>query len=166
MKSINVLKPVVVAVALAISGPLWADPEASVPNPNPTFEKLDTNRDGNVSREEAAAGMRGSFMKAFDKADKNRDGVLDKDEFVRAQSSYDGMRTTAFVSDSTITAKVRAALVKDREAPGLKVNVKTDHGVVLLSGFVANQQQAQRAEEVAAGIKGVKSVKSNLEVKS
>ena len=39
-------------------------------------------------------------------------------------------------------------------------------GTVLLSGFVDNVQQARRAQEIAASIAGVKSVKSNPVVKS
>jgi hyperosmotically inducible protein len=145
------MKTVIVAVALAVAGPLWAEPEGSSPGPsNPAFQKLDTNRDGSISRDEASR-MRG-MSKVFDQADANHDGVLDKDEFVRAQSENDRLRVKSFVGDSTITAKVKAALIKDREAPALKVNVKTSQGVVLLSGFVSNEQQAQRAEEIAGAI--------------
>ncbi|MBI2226058.1 MAG: BON domain-containing protein [Betaproteobacteria bacterium] len=36
----------------------------------------------------------------------------------------------------------------------------------MLSGFVNNEQQALRAHEIAASIAGVKSVESNLVVKS
>jgi hyperosmotically inducible protein len=46
------------------------------------------------------------------------------------------------------------------------VNVKTDNGVVLLSGFVQSEQQARRALQIAASVEGVQSVKSNLVVKS
>ena len=153
------------AAVMAISAPLYADPEASAPGPaNPVFQKLDTNRDGYISREEAAK-LR-NFGKTFAEADDNHDGKLDKDEFVKAQAIYDRMRAKAYIADSVITAKVKAALVKAPDVIALEVSVQTDNGVVLLSGFVDNEQQARRAREIATSIAGVKSVKSNLVVKS
>ena len=153
------------AVAMAISAPLYADPETSLPGPaNPVFQKLDTNHDGYISRDEAAR-LR-NFSKAFDEADDNHDGKLDKDEFVKAQAIYDRMRAKAYIADSVITAKVKAALVKDPDVRALEVSVQTEKGIVLLSGFVDNERQARRAQEIATLIAGVKSVKSNLVVKS
>ena len=156
---------VAMATAVAISAPLYAAPDTPAPDqPNPAFQKLDTDRDGYISRDEATKQR--NFAKAFSEADDNRDGKLDRDEFVKAQAIYDRMRAKAYVSDSVITAKVKAALVKDKEVSALAVSVKTDKGTVLLSGFVNNEQQARRAQEIAASIAGVKSVKSNLVVKS
>lgn len=170
MKTRRMLKPVNItmaaAVAMAIAAPLYAAPDTpATDQPNPAFQKLDTDRDGYISRDEAAK-LRSSFAKAFSEADDNRDGKLDRDEFVKAQAIYDRMRAKAYIDDSVITARVKAALVKDKEVSALAVTVKTDKGVVLLSGFVDNEQQARRAQEIAAAIAGVKSVKSNLVVKS
>jgi len=163
--SVAMFKSASIAMAMAMSAPLYADPEASTPGPaNPVFQKLDTNRDGYVSRDEATK-LR-NFGKAFNEADDNRDGKLDRDEFVKAQAIYDRMRAKAYIDDSIITAKVKAALVKDPDVKALEVSVKTDKGIVMLSGFVDNEKQAQRAQEIAVSIDGVKSVKSNLVVKS
>lgn len=169
MKSRRMSKPVKIAmaaaVAMAMSPPLYADPEASAPNPiNPVFQKLDTNHDGYVSRDEAAK-LR-NFGKAFDEADDNHDGKLDRDEFLKAQAIYDRMRAKAYIDDSVITAKVKAAFVKDPDVKALEVSVKTHKSVVMLSGFVDNEKQARRAQEIAVSVEGVKSVKSNLVVKS
>merc|ERR1719295_2376038 len=51
------------------------------------FTKYDTNRDGNISRQELAAGMAGQFSAqesslVFDLADSNGDGEIDMGEFV------------------------------------------------------------------------------------
>ena len=73
--------------------------------------------------------------------------------------------TGEYVDDSTITTKVKAAILED---PGLKVfqiNVETFKGTVQLSGFVDSAQNVNRAGEVARSVKGVKSVKNNLVVK-
>lgn len=153
------------AVAMAMAVPLYAAPDMPTPDaPAPAFQKLDTNHDGYISRDEAP--KRRSFDTAFTEADANHDGMLDADEFAKAQAIYDRYRSKDVVTDSAITAKVKAALVKAHHVPAFKVNVKTTAGVVLLSGFVENQEQAQRAEEIAASVKGVRSVKSNLVVKS
>merc|ERR1719431_1464706 len=51
------------------------------------FIKYDTNRDGNISRQELTAGMAGQFSAqesslVFDLADSNGDGEIDMGEFV------------------------------------------------------------------------------------
>lgn len=169
MKTARMMKPVQFAiattVALTLSAPLYADPEGGPTNSDdPVFRKLDTNHDDYVSRGEAAK-LRG-FGNAFTEADDNHDGRLDRDEFLKAQAIYDRMRAKAYLRDSVITARVKAALVKDPGVRALEVSVKTDHGIVLLSGFVDNEGQAQRAQELATAVPGVKSVKSSLIVKS
>jgi hyperosmotically inducible protein len=169
MKTKCMFKPTQVvmtaAVAMAMAVPLYAAPDMPTPDASsPAFQKLDTNHDGYISRDEAPK-LR-SFDTAFAEADANHDGKLDADEFAKAQAINDRIRGKAVVTDSSITAKVKAALVKTHDVPGFKVNVKTTAGVVLLSGFVENEQQALRAEEIAASVKGVRSVKSNLVVKS
>lgn len=165
MKTRQILKPVVIAAAMAIAVPLYAESDGSMPEQaNQAFEKLDTDRDGFISRDEAAKRYR--FERALSEADDNRDGRLDREEFVKAQSIYDRMRAGTYVSDRAITAKVKAALVKSRDVSALAVKVDTHDGTVLLSGFVNTEQQALRAHEIAASIAGVKSVKSNLVVKS
>jgi hyperosmotically inducible protein len=131
---------------------------------DPTFQRLDVNSDGYISRDEAAKQK--DFGRAFNEADENRDGRLDRGEFVKAQSIHDRLRAGVFIDDSVITARVKAALVKDPDVKAYEVSVETSKGIVLLSGFVDNERQVRRAQEVAAAIEGVKSVKSNLVVKS
>lgn len=43
-----------------------------------TFEELDVNKDGKLSREESKPSK--SWSKNFDKKDKNKDGFLSKEE--------------------------------------------------------------------------------------
>lgn len=146
--------------ALAAASPVNAEPSAE----NPEFVKLDSNRDGFISRDEARRIR--DFDKAFAEADSNRDGRLDPDEFVKAQSIHERMRAGQFIEDSVITAKVKAALLKDLRLKGLNVSVETHKGTVLLSGFVDNEEQAKRAAEIAAGVEGVTAVRNSLFVKS
>lgn len=132
-------------------------------DPHPDFVRLDVNRDNYLSRDEARK-LKG-FDTAFNEADANRDGRLDAEEFTKAQSVHERQRAAQFLDDTVITAKVKAALVKDLRLKGLDVSVETHKGVVLLSGFVDDSAQAQRAAEVAAGIAGVNAVRNSLVVK-
>jgi osmotically-inducible protein OsmY len=74
--------------------------------------------------------------------------------------------TGEYIDDSTVTTKVKAAFVKDPLVKALDVKVDTFKGTVQLSGFVDTSEQKTRAEEVAAGVNGVRAVKNNITVKS
>jgi hyperosmotically inducible protein len=129
----------------------------------PDFKRLDADRDGYVSRAEARRVR--DFARAFAEADDNRDGRLDADEFLKAQSLYDRMRAGRYLDDSVITARVKAALLRDPQVSALDVKVETHQGTVLLSGFVDDERQAQRAAQIAAGVSGVSAVRNSLMVK-
>jgi osmotically-inducible protein OsmY len=73
--------------------------------------------------------------------------------------------TGEYIDDSTITAKVKSAILGDPELKVMQINVETFKGVVQLSGFVNSPQVVSRAVEVASRVGGVKSVKNNLLIK-
>ncbi|APG16434.1 molecular chaperone OsmY [Kosakonia radicincitans DSM 16656] len=70
-----------------------------------------------------------------------------------------------FMDDSSITAKVKAALVDHESIKSTDISVKTDNKVVTLSGFVESQAQAEQAVSVAKGVEGVASVSDKLHVR-
>lgn len=70
-----------------------------------------------------------------------------------------------FMDDSSITAKVKAALVDHDSIKSTDISVKTDDKVVTLSGFVESQAQAEQAVSVAKGVEGVASVSDKLHVR-
>ncbi|MEW5558840.1 molecular chaperone OsmY [Enterobacter asburiae] len=70
-----------------------------------------------------------------------------------------------FMDDSSITAKVKAALVDHDSIKSTGISVKTDNKVVTLSGFVESQAQAEEAVKVAKGVEGVASVSDKLHVR-
>lgn len=74
--------------------------------------------------------------------------------------------TGEYIDDATITTKVKAAFVKDPLVKALQVNVDTFKGAVQLSGFVDTAEQKSRAEQVAAGVVGVTTVKNNITLKT
>lgn len=70
-----------------------------------------------------------------------------------------------YVDDAAITAKVKAAFVKDSSLKATEINVETYKGIVQLSGFVNTAANTKKAVKVAKAVKGVKSVKNDMVVK-
>ena len=70
-----------------------------------------------------------------------------------------------YLSDTAITAKVKAAILNDPELKSTEINVETFKGKVQLSGFVRSQADIRRATEVTQNVKGVKSVKNDMRLK-
>jgi hyperosmotically inducible protein len=68
------------------------------------------------------------------------------------------------IDDSTLTAKVKTALIEDPVTKARQIDVETYRGVVQLGGFVDSQQAKSRATEVARGVTGVKEVRNDLKV--
>jgi len=73
--------------------------------------------------------------------------------------------TGEFIDDSVITTKVKAAIFDDPVTKVLEIKVKTFKGEVQLSGFVSSRAAANRAVELARGVKGVTSVKDDMQIK-
>ncbi|MBY0242036.1 MAG: BON domain-containing protein [Burkholderiaceae bacterium] len=69
------------------------------------------------------------------------------------------------MSDTVITTKVKADLAADPGVKGMDVHVETVKGVVMLSGFVPSRVEADKAVQLARGVKGVTEVKSSIQVK-
>lgn len=70
-----------------------------------------------------------------------------------------------YVDDSVITTKVKYALLADPVVKSLDISVETFKGVVQLSGFVNDNEQARRAVQITRSVNGVRSVKNSLIVK-
>ncbi|POT28703.1 molecular chaperone OsmY [Citrobacter freundii] len=94
-------------------------------------------------------------------ADKAQSGIESAGQKVDSSMNKVGN----FMDDSTITAKVKAALVDHESIKSTDISVKTDQKVVTLSGFVESQAQAEEAVKVAKGVEGVTSVSDKLHVR-
>lgn len=68
------------------------------------------------------------------------------------------------VEDATTTARVKFALLANKSADGLKIDVDTENGVVALEGSVASKQERALAEQIAENTEGVKNVENHLKV--
>lgn len=69
-----------------------------------------------------------------------------------------------YVDNSAVTAKVKEKLLAEPGISSLKIEVATFKGVVQLTGFVTSADQKARAEQIAASVSGVQSVKNELVV--
>jgi hyperosmotically inducible protein len=73
--------------------------------------------------------------------------------------------TGKVIDDSTITAKVKTALIESDDTNANDIKVETRGGIVQLSGFVETQAQKDAATRVAQAVTGVKSVENGLGIK-
>ncbi|MDP3521875.1 MAG: BON domain-containing protein [Hydrogenophaga sp.] len=69
------------------------------------------------------------------------------------------------IDDSVVTARVKTAFTKDDGIKGTDIAVETRKGEVILSGFVDNRSQIDRAVILAKTIEGVHNVRNDLVVK-
>lgn len=89
-------------------------------------------------------------------ADPSRSGSMSSDSSTSNKSS---------MADAAITAKVKSALLAERDIPSTQIKVETNDGVVQLSGFLNSQDQIDKAVSVARDVKDVKSVENNMQTK-
>jgi hyperosmotically inducible periplasmic protein len=128
-----------------------------------TFQELDSNADGLISKNEVSA-IHG-YDAAFSEADDNRDGRLDADEFFKAESIHERAQAGKYVGDSLLTAKVKTALLRERGIKSADVHVESRQGRVLLSGFVDTEEQKKRAVSAASRVEGVKEVRDGINLR-
>ncbi len=77
----------------------------------------------------------------------------------------DGDPVSTKLSDSVITAKVKAEFAKDKTVSATDIKVETDSkGLVQLSGTAKTQAEAEQAVKIAKNTKGVTAVKNDIVV--
>jgi hyperosmotically inducible periplasmic protein len=126
-----------------------------------TFQELDRNADGFLSKHELSP----DYESAFREADDNRDGRLDADEFFKAEAIHERAQAGKYVGDSLLTAKVKTALLRERGVKSTDVHVESRQGRVLLSGFVDTEEQKKRAVSAASRVEGVKEVRDGINLR-
>ncbi len=153
-------------LGIVATSPVWADTTTAPKPANPAalFQSYDQNGDKQVTLEEFSA--QGGQESTFKTGDANADGNLSVNEFAKIMASNKGDKSSKFISDALITAKVKAMLLKDDSIKGLDVNVDTHQGMVQLSGTVASPAQLVDAGRLAASVEGVRSVRNDLQIKA
>lgn len=73
--------------------------------------------------------------------------------------------TGAYVDDTVITTKAKAALFNEPTLQSSEIGVETYKGVVQLSGFIGTQEQINKAVDLTRKIGGVVSVKNDMRLK-
>jgi Cu/Ag efflux protein CusF len=68
------------------------------------------------------------------------------------------------IDDTRITAEVMAKLAADSPATLSKVNVKSESGIVTLTGTVDSPEKRARAAQIASDVDGVKGLLNNIQV--
>jgi hypothetical protein len=95
---------------------------------------------------------------------------ISREEYDKNRAEYEKEKGSSTigqgVNDSWLWFKTRAALMTTSDLRDSTINVDVVNDVVTLKGTVASAAQKAKAEEVAKGIKDVKSVKNELIVSS
>lgn len=69
------------------------------------------------------------------------------------------------IDDSVVTTRVKSALLNDADIKSFDLKVETRKGEVLLSGFVDNQTQIDRAVTLIRTVEGVKNIDNKVSLK-
>ena len=123
------------------------------------FVALDRNRDGHISKVEALANP--EVHKRFSAFDTDKDGRLTEAEYALVMED----NQKRILHDTAITARVKAALLAERDIPSLAISVETYEGRVQLTGLVKVAEIVSRAGRVTAGVSGVRTVHNNIAVR-
>jgi hyperosmotically inducible protein len=84
-----------------------------------------------------------------------------------ACSSSPNERSAGEVFDDTaVLAKTKAALVNDPDIKGADIDVDVLRGQVTLTGVVRSEEERKKVLETVWGVKGVKAVQTDLQVKA
>ena len=95
-------------------------------------------------------------------------GNITRDEYERNKADYEKEKGSSTIgtgaNDMWLWVKTRASLMTTDDLRESTINVDVVNDVVTLKGTVASAAEKTKAEQVAKGIEGVKSVKNELKV--
>lgn len=91
------------------------------------------------------------------------EGVVSVDNNLRVS---DGARRTGqYIDDTTLTAKIKAALIDNQDVNAVQVDVEVNNGKVSLGGFVDSNMERREAVKTARDVNGTRSVIDNMTVR-
>ena len=157
------MRSAILIAAIVACGPALAQPageqRGAPTQPRADFTALDRNKDGYLSRLEAAGDR--EVGKRFATFDTDGDGRLSEAEYGLAKEDNE----KRILRDAVLSARVKAALLAEKGIPSLSISVDSYEGQVLLSGFVGSPEIVSRAGRVTATVSGVRTVHNNIAVK-
>ena len=131
----------------------------------PTNTNVNTNVNGNMA---AVNGNSNTANVTIDNRIGWADTNITREDYEKKRGEYERDRGASTIgqgaNDSWLWFKTRAALLATDELRESTINVDVENDVVTLRGTVADAAQKTRAEQVARGIEGVKSVKNDLKI--
>src|SRR5947207_6117715 len=68
------------------------------------------------------------------------------------------------IDDARIAGEITARLTAESPSNLVKVNVKSESGIVTLDGTVDSEEKRARAAQIASGVDGVKGLVNNIQV--
>jgi hyperosmotically inducible protein len=80
-------------------------------------------------------------------------------------STSEDRSTGQVIDDTAIHTKVKTALMNDPVVSGTAINVDVARGAVTLDGAVNGEVEKRKAEDIARGVSGVRSVQNNIVVR-
>jgi hyperosmotically inducible protein len=83
---------------------------------------------------------------------------------VREEVATAGAEAEARIEDGAVTAAVKTKLLADQMVSGMRIDVDTHDGVVVLSGTVDDARARARANELAQTTQGVLRVEDKLAI--
>ena len=69
------------------------------------------------------------------------------------------------MDDTTITTRVKARFIENKDVDASAISVETLNGTVMLSGFAKTTMEKTSAERIAREVNGVKAVKNEIAIR-
>lgn len=79
-------------------------------------------------------------------------------------ASQDHKSTGQTIDDQLIVSSIKTRMLADSKVSAMNINVDCDKGVVTLRGFAKDQEELDRALEIANKVSGVQEVISKLTI--
>lgn len=86
-------------------------------------------------------------------------------EYPPRSAAAAGQAAGQYLDDATLTTKVKTALISDSITSLFIISVKSENGVVTLSGKVDKAETVEHAIRLAMAVPGVKEVKPELSIR-
>jgi hyperosmotically inducible protein len=158
------MRRLIALTIVAASAAAFTACESTAPNTNNS--RNNTNNNSNTNNI-TVVNNNGNATTGTMNGNSNNANV-NRADYDKNKATYEKDKGTSTIgsgaNDSWLWFKTRAALLATSDLRESTINVDVSNDVVTLKGSVANAEQKKKAEEVAKGVEGVKSVTNQLTV--
>jgi hypothetical protein len=153
------MKKKILTLTIGLTALAFAGCESTTPNSNTAANRPNSNQ---------AVVVDNNKNVAVNTAPRRDNSNVNREDYDKNRAEYEKNKGNSKIgtgaNDSWLWFKTRAALMTTDDLRESTISVDVENDVVTLNGTVANAEQKTKAETVAKGIEGVKSVKNNLKV--